>query len=261
MSAIPLELLNSYFQLPVFLLVFARLAGMIMFQPVLAALSVPAPVRVVLVLALTGLMLPFVEIPAHLPATFAGLALGMAQEVALGALLGMITAVMFVGLQLGGHLIAMEAGLAFGQIVDPGSEQNMSLLSSLYLQLGIMIFLLVGGHRVLMTVTIDSLQGVPLLSAGAFLWEGSEILLAALTLSFETGIRIAAPTVITMFLVNLAMGFVSRTLPQLNIMMLGFTVKGLLAFLMIAVSLSSMLMIFSHELEVVLVALQRWVSG
>jgi flagellar biosynthetic protein FliR len=254
----PLELFGYFVNLPFFFLVFARLAGMIMFQPILGALSVPRMARVVFVLALTGLMMPYAEVPADLPDTLVGLAIGMAQEVALGAILGLVMAIVFIGLQIGGQLIAQEAGLAFGQVADPSTSENMSIISSLYLQFGMMIFLIVGGHRVLMLITLDSLQAVPLMGGQALLFDGGEVVLAALTMSFEYAIRVAAPGVITMFLLNIAMGFVGRTVPQLNIMTLGFSLKGLLTFLVIAVSLPTAAMVFLESLEILLAGVRDW---
>ena len=232
----PFELLAQYLKLPVFALVAARLGGLIMFQPVLGSLAVPMNVRVVLVLGLAALLTPVVSLPAATPG---GIVLAMAGEVLLGALIGAVSVACFIGLQMGGLLIAQESGIAFGQIVDPNTEEQETVIGMFYLQLAMVVFLIVGGHRAIIAACLETFRTIPLLDGGFSARLGSELLLQALTLGGQVALRVAAPTMLAMFLVNLAMGFISRTMPQFNILSFGFSVKSMLAFVLMAVSLPS----------------------
>lgn len=232
----PYELYNAYFNLPLFMMVFARLGGMIMFQPLLGSLSVPTHVRVLFVAALALLTMPFVQLTGATPDTFGGLMLGMGREVLLGAIIGLVGAVCFVGFQLGGQIIAQEAGLMYGQIADPDTGEQISIISNLYLQTATVVFLLIGGHRILLLACLDTFRTIPLLTGSPRLEEGTALVVEALTLGFELAIRISAPALIALFLINLVMGFISRTVPQLNVMIFGFTVKGMLSFIIMAVA-------------------------
>lgn len=233
----PYELLASYLKLPVFGLVAARLAGLLMFQPVLGALSVPHPLRVLLVLALAALLTPLVAPPPVAPDGALGLLLALAGELLLGVVLGAVMVACFVGLQLGGLLLAQETGVAFGQIVDPTSEEQETVFGVFYLQLAAVVYLALGGHRALVAACLSTFQTIPLLSLGAADTPGLDALCAALALSCEVALRVAGPVLLALFLVNVALGFVSRTLPQLNILAIGFSAKALVAFLLMAVSL------------------------
>jgi flagellar biosynthetic protein FliR len=235
----PFELLAQYLKLPVFALVAARLGGLIMFQPVLGSLAVPTNVRVGLVLGLAALLTPVVSLPATAPATPGGIVLAMAGEVLLGALIGAVSVACFIGLQMGGLLIAQESGIAFGQIVDPNTEEQETVIGMFYLQLAMVVFLIVGGHRAIVAACLETFRTIPLLDGGFSARLGSDLLLQALTLGGQVALRVAAPTMLAMFLVNLAMGFISRTMPQFNILSFGFSVKSMLAFLLMAVSLPS----------------------
>ncbi|MBN2445935.1 MAG: flagellar biosynthetic protein FliR [Phycisphaerae bacterium] len=256
----PWELMRYYTNLPLVALVFARLGGMIMFQPVLGAISVPVTVRALLILALTLIVLPFTGMPAEMPTSLAGLALGMGQELLLGGIIGVIGAVCFLGLQMGGLLIAQESGMAFGQIADPNNGDQMSVLSSLYLQLGVVFFLIVGGHRALVDASLRTYQTIPLLGGHDFTAEGTELVVAALGLGFEVALRIAAPAVVTLFLINLAMGFVARTVPQINIITLGFSIKALIGFVLIAISLPATAGVFLDALETIVDDIREMVT-
>jgi flagellar biosynthetic protein FliR len=245
----PVEALAQYLKLPVFALVASRLGGLLMFQPVLGALSIPMHLRVMLVLALAALITPLVSLPAAAPDRPLDIALVMGGELLLGLLLGLLTALAFVGLQMGGLLIAQESGLAFGHIVDPTSEEEETTLGVFYLQLAVVLYLLVGGHRALVSACLDTFETIPLLACRPAAIVDLGLLGQALALSGHVALRVAGPTLLVLLLVNLALGFVSRTMPQLNILAVGFSVKGLLAFALMAASLPSVASALISTLE------------
>lgn len=241
----PIELLTEYLRLPVFLLVAARLGGLLMFQPVLGAMAVPTNVRALLVLGLAALLTPLVGLPAAAPDTSVGIVIAMATELLLGAVIGLVGVACFLGLQWGGLLVAQESGLAFGQIVDPTSEEEETVVGVFYIQMAVVVYLLLGGHRALVTACLDTFRTIPLLGDTGAATHGAELLLKALSVGGEVALRVAAPALLALFLVNVALGFVSRTMPQLNVLAVGFSIKGMLAFLLMAVSLPAALDAFT----------------
>jgi flagellar biosynthetic protein FliR len=245
----PLELLAYYLKLPVFMMVLARMAGMLAIQPILSAVSIPMRVRALLVLALAALMTPFVEFPAAAPDTVGGLALAMGGELLVGSLMGLVIATCFVGLQMGGTLVAQNSGLAMGRVADPDSGEDMAILGSLYVQVAGVVYLVIGGHRALLAACLDTFEAVPLLGAAGLAEFGADLLLAALAAAGVLAIHVAAPAVLTLFMANLAMGFIARTVPQLNIVTIGFSLKALVAFLIMAVALPSGMSMFVDVLE------------
>lgn len=245
----PFDLFALYLRLPVFALVAGRLGGMVMFQPAIGGFLVPPQVRALLVIGLAGMVTPFVDLPASAPTTGGGLALALGAEVLLGALIGMIVRGCFLSLEWAGSIVATQSGLAFGEIADPSTGVEQSMLSTFYVQLGTLVFLLLGGHRELLAVALDSFAARPLLSPIGGWEQGVSALMDALSLGGEIAIRVAAPAIATLFLSNAALGFLSRTVPQINIATVGFSIKGLLAFLLIAASLPAAMEAFSEGLE------------
>ncbi|TWT44304.1 flagellar biosynthesis protein FliR [Phycisphaerae bacterium RAS1] len=248
----PFDLVNLYTQLPLFALVASRLAGLILFQPILTSLAVPPNLRVLLVLGLAAMTTPFVSLPAPAPDSPLAFLVAMGGELLLGAALGLASLVCFVGLQMGGLLIAQESGSAFGAIADPSTNEEMSELSVFYAQMGAVVFLITGGHRVVLSICLDSLTALPLLADVNSLQRGAEVALNAATVGLELAVRVAAPTVLTLFLVNIAMGFISKALPQLNVLSVGFSMKSLIGFALIAASLPSAMTAFTEGLETTL---------
>lgn len=245
----PFELIGLYLKLPIFLLVASRLGGMIMFLPVFGGAVMPAQVRLLFVVGLAALVCPMVTMDAAVSWHPLGLVLALGREVLLGILMGQIVQMCFLGLQLGGQMIAQETGLAFGEVVDPSTEVEQSLIGSLYVQLGAVVFLIVGGHRALIGAALESFRRIPLLGDMQTAQSGVAVLLDAVTVSGEIAIRVAAPVLLTLFLINVAMGFVSRTVPQFNVLTIGFSVKGLVGFLIMAVALPAALSAFTEALD------------
>lgn len=246
----PIELVETYLNLPLLGLVAARLGGLIMFQPLLSHLAVPAHLRAMFVVGLSVLVAPFVAVPAKMPEGAAGWAVGLAGEAAVGVVVGTLLMLLFAGVQQGTMLIAQESGLAFGQVVDPTTEAEQSVLGVLYTELFVLVYLVLGGHRAALTACIDSFATAPLLAARDGASAGwVAVLLDALAAGESMALRVAAPTVITLFLVNVALGLISRTMPQLNATTLGFTLKSLVSFALMAVSLPAALALFTEQLD------------
>lgn len=235
----PTELIAGYLKLPVFALVAARLGGLLMFQPVLGAMAIPARLRALLVLGLAAMITPLVHLPADAPDTPLGVLFALGSEVLLGGLLGLLTAACFIGLEIGSQLVAQEAGLAYGQLVDPNTEQEQTIIGVFHVQFAVVVFLVIGGHRALVAACLDTFDSIPLLEATAAVAWGGELLYRVLDLGGHVALRVTAPALLALFLVNLALGFISRTLPQLNIIAVGFSLKSLVAFLVMAVALPS----------------------
>lgn len=245
----PVELLAIYMKLPVFLLVASRLGGLIMFQPIIGGYGIPPNIRIMIVVGMAAMVTPLVSLGAAAPAHPVGVVLAMGAELLLGVLMGMTVRMCFLGLQIGGQIIAQDAGLAFGRIADPSTGSQQSTISNFYLQLGAVIFLIVGGHRALMSVALDTFRTIPLLGDQGVFTLGVDVVFDALTLGGEIAIRVAAPAMLTLLLVKAAMGFVSRTVPQFNILSIGFSIKGLVAFVLMAISLPAVFEAFTDALE------------
>jgi flagellar biosynthesis protein FliR len=257
----PYDLLNQLGWLPVFALVASRLGGLIMFQPILGVAGVPVRLRLLLVAGLAALVTPLAHLSAAPPNTPAGLAVAMAGELGLGLLIGLTVWLCFLGLQVGGLLIAQESGLALGQIADPSSGMEETVVGSFYLNTGIVVFLIAGGHRAVVNACLDTFETIPLLAAHRVWSDGVPLLLEALAAGCRLAVHVAGPTLVTLFLINVALGFISRTVPQLNIATVGFSVKALLGFVVMAAALPAALTSFTEGFEQALEWMAEFTGG
>lgn len=220
---------------PAFLLVLCRVSGVMMVAPVFGSASVPAPVKVFLSLVLSVLLAPLVAGPgAASPEGAAALALAVAGELAVGLAIGFASALLFAGVRLGGHLIDQELGLLQANLLDPVLEEQVSVVGQFKVLLATLVWLLIDGHHLLIASVSDSFRAVPLL--GVRVTEGAALHLSDTLMRdvFRMGVGIAAPALVTLFLITVAMAFMARTAPEMNVFSLSFTMRLAVGLVVVA---------------------------
>lgn len=221
---------------PVFLLVFFRVAGVMMIAPVFGSQTVPAAAKVFLSLVIAMLFFPLVKGQgARVPMDAVPLTLAVAWELGVGLLIGFAASMLFQAVQFGGHLIDQELGLQNANLLDPVLNEQISIVGQFKVLLATLVWLLVNGHHLLLSAVADSFRAVPLLGMR---WSDGAALHLSDTLMrdvFRMGVEIAAPALVTLFLITIAMAFMARTAPEMNVFALSFTLRLAVGFVVIAV--------------------------
>jgi flagellar biosynthetic protein FliR len=155
----------------------------------------------------------------------------------IGLAIGFGLSMIFVATQLGSLMIAQQAGLALGQVMNPELNAQTTPLGQLMYLILTGLFLAMNGHVAIVRALLESFAFVPPLS---FQVTPSivELVVGLMTSAFVIAIRLAGPALTALFLVTLSMGFISRTVPQLNILAVGFSIRSTVALLMTAASLT-----------------------
>ncbi|MBI3911640.1 MAG: flagellar biosynthetic protein FliR [Armatimonadetes bacterium] len=219
------------------LLIFLRLASALFLTPPLGARQVPAPVRLGLAAGLTFLATPLVAVRAPaLPGdalAFAGIA---AKEVLVGLALGWMATLALNVAQMAGELLDVNAGFSVASLINPTTDFHVSLLGQLKFLLASLIFLGTGAHHLTLAAILGSYQVCPV--NGLTLGSASVgVVFGAAGRMLGSAIQLAAPVAATLFLAEVALGIANRALPQLNVMILSLSIKGLLALVALAVCL------------------------
>lgn len=200
----------------------ARVSGFLMAAPVTASRSVPMRVRVVLALAVTALLAPVLPPAEAAVASAAGLAT-IVQQVAIGVALGLAVRLVFLVLELAGELVALQMGLGFAAMVDPQNGVQVPLVSQLYVIVATLLFLAVDGHLALIALLAESFTVLPV-GTGGLAAAVPEAVLGWAGWLIAKAVLLAAPVVLGLLAVNLALGIMTRAAPQLNIFAVGFPV-------------------------------------
>lgn len=224
----PWSLLEIPSVLPAYALVLFRLSGLFLTAPVFSSAIIPARVRGAVVLVTAAMVLPLVgrQAPGELTLTMA--LVGGVGELMIGATIGLALAILVMSAEVGGLMIGRQAGLALANVYDPTRNETTSIVGQLYTITLVLVFLVAGGHRAAIAAVLDTFAVIPLLS---FRFDESIVMLTVemLASAFILGIRLGVPVLIAMFLTATAMAFLSRTMPQMNILSVGFTVRVMIA--------------------------------
>lgn len=229
-------------QIVAVLLVSLRIAPLLAFAQPFTLLRVPATVRLALSLSLAAWL-----VAANPGATWrapfwdAGLPMVIAGELFLGISLALALQLAFAALLTAGRAIDIQAGFGLAVLVDPTTKSQLPLVGTLFAYAAAAIFFAIGGPQDLLAILDASVVHVPLGTASI---GGDPMVLANyMAAVFLMAVGLAGVVLLVLFLLDLTVAFLSRTLPQMNMLLLGFQVKAVavLAVLPLALSLSGAL--------------------
>ena len=217
------------------MLLTVRIAAVLLLTPVLYAVTMPATVRVLVVVALACIVaMPFGSAAAAEPSDVGSLVAAMLREAAVGATLGLGILMAFAGFTVAGRLIDVQVGYGMGQVFDPLTRSRAPVLSAVFGLLATVFFFIVDGHHALLRGIAYSVERFPV--GGE--WAGqaaAEPMVRQVAALFALGFALAAPVVLGLLLVEFALGVVSRNLPQMNMLVMGIPVKILVGLLALSV--------------------------
>ena len=232
-----------------FTLVLSRVSGLTMTAPIYGTKDIPMQVRALLAVALALLITPTQwDVVVEYPGSLINYLVFIGAELLVGLCLGLGIVILFSGIQLAGQMIGRIGGLMLADVFDPSTEASVPIFSRLLLLVALAVFVCIGGHRIVMAGLLDTFQTIPP-GSGALPSSIAETFVVLLTQSFSLGIRAAVPVVTALLLSTLVMGLISRTLPQLNILMVGFGLNAMLTFATFSLTLGAAAWVFQDQVE------------
>ena len=219
-----------------FLLILLRVGAIMMVAPIFGHRNIPASVKIGFAGILAIILMPVVPTPEiGLNASLGSILVIAAKEIAMGLLIGFAAMVLFMGVQMSGHIMGFQMGFLVAQVIDPASGQKMSILGEFQFVLAMLIFLAIDGHHLLINAVAGSFSMVPL-GGVAFSAAAAEIPIRICVDIFAIAVKIGAPMIVTLFLTDVALGIIARTVPQMNVFIVGFPLKIGTGFAVLAIS-------------------------
>lgn len=219
------------------LLVFVRIISFIGSSTIFSIKGVPGIAKVGLGFVLSLLIFNLVKYdPKIISGSLISLLASGASECLFGLILGFTTSLIFYGIQAGGQFMDIQVGFSMASEFDSMSSTNVTLIGNLTNFVGICIFFIINGHHVLIQCIIKSFD---IVQVGGLSLNGNifQYIISLILQLFGLSLRIAAPVLITVFLTDFTMGLISRTVPQLNLLMLGLPVKMLGGLLVLSAAM------------------------
>lgn len=233
---------------------FVRVLALFSAAPILSHRSIPMRLRVALAFMIGLLVAPFAQVPQGLSlASATGFGL-VAQQVAIGLVLGFSARLLFAVFEIAGEFMGLQMGFSFAGFFDPNGGRD-SAIGSWLNTLGMMLFIALNAHLVVLDALIGTFKAFPIAADpfAAFQTLRVDQLGAQV---FRLALSLALPATMLMLFVNLVLGFASRVAPQLSIFSVGFPVTILAGLSILALGTEHLLAPMSEALRVFLAPLR-----
>lgn len=242
------------------LLVGFRVLGIFVFAPLVSSSTIPAKVKIFIGACLTIAVAPAVPVTLVAMESIVSLGLAVAGEVVIGLCIGLIAAVPLWVMQLSGLLMSMQIGLGMAPVFNPAMDTETDVFGELMLYLAIAVFLAIGGLNMVFLALAASFTKVPL---GGFSLADAplDLLLGLISSGFELSMRIAAPVIGILMVETVASGVISKSIPSVNIMSIGFAIKVMLGIGALVVSLATVQDAIADELNTASNLLLHWAGA
>jgi flagellar biosynthesis protein FliR len=241
---------------PAFLLILVRVTSFFVMMPLFSYRTVPTAHKVGLGFCLSWLMFYAIQPPAL---EVNGLYfLLIIKEALVGLLIGFTAYMILSAIQIAGGFIDFQMGFSIANVIDPQTGAQSPLMGQYLYTFGLLFLLSFNGHHLLIDGIYNSYRFIPIDQAWLPLGKSNVALYFVRSFSsmFVVAFQMSAPVVGSLFLVDVALGIVARTVPQLNIFVVGLPVKLIVSFLVIVAVMGVMLTLVSHLTETMLVTMR-----
>lgn len=245
-----------------FLLVLFRLSGLLLFAPILSSATIPVRIRLLLVFTLALALYPTLPPAAQSPppTDLFSLAPLIFAETFIGLVIGLLASLPMFAVQLAGLVVGQQTGMALGVVFNPALESDADPLSQLLMLAALSIFVAMGGLELCFLALARSFQHAPI-DAWSTHTGALDVTLAVLSAGFEIALRISAPVMAVLLIETIASAFLAKTIPQINILSIGYGVKVVLSFVAIIGSMHVMAGVFSDDAHDTLAAINAFVDS
>lgn len=226
--------------LPVFILAMIRIMSFLVTVPIFSYRNIPSGYKIGLGFFLALLITPSIQVQGLQIIDEYFILLAM-KEVVVGLSVGFIAAMIFYAIQIAGGFIDLQMGFAMANVFDPQTGIQTPITGRYFYIFAILLLLSINGHHMLINGIMNSFDLVPIDKLVFMNQTGSiaHFVLVAFKKMFLIAFQMAFPVVVCLFLVDLALGLVARTVPQINIFVVGFPLKIFVGFVVIILTLST----------------------
>ena len=219
----------------VFILI--RISWIFITTPFLGSKALPVKTKIGFALILAFIIYPFLKDEIlYLPDSLLIFSLVIFKELIIGFVIGFSLRLVFSGIQLAGQLVGFQMGFAIVNVFDPIAGGQVSIISKWQFLFAILIFLSLDIHHLLIYALMDSFFLIPICKVNFSSSLSKEILNMGGAV-FTSAIKIGAPIIAILFFTSICLGLIARTVPQINIFIVGFPIKIAIGLIGLGISL------------------------
>ncbi|MEW6042258.1 MAG: flagellar biosynthetic protein FliR [Elusimicrobiota bacterium] len=237
-------------QFVIFSLVFARVASIIAFLPLLGGAYVPTHIKAGIALVISILVFPVVGgYDINIPKGLYDYSILFVREVMIGLVIGYVSSLIFMGVQYAGSIIDLQIGFTMIEIIDPETEASITVIGHFKTLVFTMVFLVIGAHYYFIRVIGDSFEQIMLDNASlSFNLISSELVNLTANI-FVIAIKLSAPVLITLVITTISLGIIARVIPQINVFIVGLPLQISVGLAVMVISLPLLYRIFEYLVQ------------
>ncbi|KUG03606.1 flagellar biosynthesis protein flir [hydrocarbon metagenome] len=233
------------FALDSFFLILGRLSGLFISAPIFSSKQIPVTVKALLLAILAATLACFVPVSYGIQVENLGqFTAAMVAEIFVGYIIGFTVYILLGAIQLAGQIMDMQMGFAIVNVVDPQSGAQIPLMGNLTQVLALLMYLAVDGHHYLLQAIVHSYKIIPVLGLNLS-GEFYQLIVQISVYMFVIAVKIAAPILVVTMITDIAMGFMARTVPQMNVFIVGLPLKIIVGLVALCIFLPVYLWIFN----------------
>ncbi len=226
-----------YNQTDIFFMIYLRVIGVVAVMPIIGGKNVPARVKIGMAFFIAIIAYPIIHNSmVAIPQAFTAYVFMCITEILIGLAIGFVSALFMGMIYLTGQLIDTPMGFGMAHIFNPEMQFQAPLIGQYLYLLFALIFFVINGHHAFLHALFDSFQVIPLGEA-VFSPELSITAVNVFRSMFMIGFRMAFPVVASIFLVEVGLGIISRAVPQMNILVVGFPVRIGVGFIILIITI------------------------
>ena len=248
-------------KITIFLLIMARLTAFIVTVPFFSYRTIPSQAKIAIPVVLAWTM--YYTLSADVAIAFDGTyILYVLKEVMVGLMLGLMAQLIMAAVQIAGGLIDFQMGFAIANVIDPQTGAQSPITGQLFNILALLTLLAIDGHHLLLDGIYYSYQYIALddlaLHTGdeSYAW----FMFKVMSTMFAIAFQMSAPVIAALFLVTLALGIVGKTVPQMNIFVVGFPIKIMAGFILMIIVMGVMVDVMRRLIEVMIYGLRDFMT-
>jgi len=231
-----------------FLWPFFRISGMLMSMVVIGSFIISRIKRAALAFTFTLVIFPILPaMPVVELISFEAFMISINQLI-IGLAVGFVSRLIFETFIVGGQIIAMSSGLGFAQINDPSSGVTVPAVGQFFLMMATLIFLAIDGHLMMFELIIRSFDSLPVSTETLSLASIQELLNFG-SMMFAAGLMMSLSAVISLLLVNLSFGILTKVAPTLNIFVIGFPIILTFGLLILWFTIGGFMSHFDRQMQ------------
>lgn len=214
-----------------FLLVFMRITGFILLNPIFGRSSVPNLLKVAFSFLFAIIVTPTINVTVNIDGVVQ-MIFAAVIELCIGLAIGVIMNIVFAVVTVAGEYVDMQMGLGMAMMYDPNSRVNMPIMANFFNILLIVVFFAGNAHLALLSLLADSFKAIPPGTAYPTA-QSAQFIVAMGKDMFELGLRMAIPVISIEIIGLVAIALIMKAVPQINIFTVGIQIQSIIGIVVI----------------------------